>query len=76
MMKEMSDIDFRRTDEGIPAFMTIVMMAFSYSITEGIAFGFVTYALCKIFAKKFSDINIAVATLSVLFLAHILLPGF
>lgn len=74
MMGGIKEIDFETIDTGVPAFTTIAMMPFAYSITEGIAYGFVAYLICKVFAKKFKDINIATWILGVIFLAHILLP--
>lgn len=48
MMTQVADIDWKRPELGIPAFMTIIMMPFSYSITNGIGAGFLTYALVEI----------------------------
>jgi AGZA family xanthine/uracil permease-like MFS transporter len=43
MFKNVSQIDFGRFETGIPAFLTIVLMPLTYSISMGLAFGFVTY---------------------------------
>ncbi|WP_366180518.1 NCS2 family permease [Actinomyces timonensis] len=48
MMTQVADIDWKRPELGIPAFITIIMMPFSYSITNGIGAGFLTYALVEI----------------------------
>ena len=48
MMTQVADIDWKRPELGIPAFMTIIMMPFSYSITNGIGAGFLTYVLVEI----------------------------
>lgn len=38
--------------EAVPAFLTIVFMPFTYSIADGIAMGFISYALVKLFTGK------------------------
>ena len=56
---------------GLPSFVTIVMIALSYSITTGLAFGFVSFTLIKTVSGKVKEIKAAmwiIATLSVLFL--------
>lgn len=56
MMKNILRIDFRRMETGFPSFIIIVMIALSYSISTGLAFGFLSYSLMKIFAGKIRDI--------------------
>jgi len=71
MMKEVSNINFKSLDEAFPAFIIIVMIALSYSISTGLAFGFISYSLLKIVAGKFSEIKPAmwiITVLSILFL--------
>ena len=58
MMSSIVDIDFTDFTESIPAFLTIVMMPFAYSIAEGIAFGMVSYVILKAVSGKFKDISI------------------
>jgi AGZA family xanthine/uracil permease-like MFS transporter len=56
---------------GLPSFVIIVMIALSYSITTGLAFGFVSFTLIKTVSGKVKEIKAAmwiIATLSVLFL--------
>ncbi len=45
MMMQVAGIDWRRYEVAIPAFLTIVLMPFTYSITVGIGAGFITYAV-------------------------------
>ena len=47
MMSPIKEIDLDDFTEAIPAFLTIVMMPFAYSIAEGIVFGMVSYAVLK-----------------------------
>ena len=53
--------------EAIPAFLTIVMMPFAYSIATGIAFGLISYVFVKIFTGKIKDINVGTWIISILF---------
>ncbi|MDL2237183.1 NCS2 family permease [Christensenellaceae bacterium OttesenSCG-928-K19] len=57
MMSPLKKIDWDNFAEAAPAFMTILMMAFTSSITDGIAFGFFTYVICKVFTKKAREIG-------------------
>jgi len=70
MMREVTNIDFSKLDEAFPAFIIVVMIALSYSISTGLAFGFLSYTFLKLVALKFKDIKPAmwaIAILSVLF---------
>ncbi len=55
MMRCVRKIDWDDMTEAIPAFLTMVVMAFSINITEGIAFGFIAYALLKIITGRYRD---------------------
>ncbi|MGR6981055.1 NCS2 family permease [Testudinibacter sp. P27/CKL/0425] len=57
--------------EATPAFITAAMMPFTYSITEGIAFGFISYCVMKAFTGKIKQISIPVWVVSILFLVKI-----
>jgi AGZA family xanthine/uracil permease-like MFS transporter len=57
--------------EAIPAFVIILMMPLTFSLADGIASGFITYSLLKVFQGKAREINptlLVLAFLSVLFL--------
>ena len=71
MMKEVRRIDFMNLEEAFPAFIIMVMIALSYSISTGLAFGFISFTLIKIVSGKRREIRAAmwvIAILSVLFL--------
>ncbi len=71
MMKEVARIDFSRLDEAFPAFIIIVMIALSYSISTGLAFGFISFVLIKVVSGRLRDIRPVmwiIAGLSVAFL--------
>ncbi len=73
MMHGVKAIDWEDAAEAVPAFLTIVMMPLAYSISTGIAFGFISYVLIKLFTGKVKEIHPIAAVLSVLFLANFLL---
>jgi len=71
MMKEVQQIDFSNMGEAFPAFIIIVMIALSYSISTGLAFGFISFTIIKSVSGRVKDIKPAmwiIALLSILFL--------
>lgn len=88
MMSNVKNIDFSSPISAVPAFMTIAMMPFTYSITDGIGIGLLTYVLISLFAyiidfiKYFSkkgnkpkwNISIVAIVVSLLFLVYFLVP--
>ena len=71
MMKEVKNINFMNLEEAFPAFIIMVMIALSYSISTGLAFGFISFTLIKIVSGKGREIRAAmwvIAILSVVFL--------
>jgi len=67
MMTVMSKIDFKDYEVAIPAFLTIIIMPFTYSISYGIGFGFISYTLIKLFRGKFKDLHPLMIVVSALF---------
>ena len=67
MMSVMSKIDFKDYEIAIPAFLTIIIMPFTYSISYGIGFGFISYTLIKLFRGKFRDLHPLMIIVSALF---------
>lgn len=66
MMKNILKIDFKKTETGLPSFIIILMIALSYSISTGLAFGFISYSLIKIFQGKFREIKPALWVINIL----------
>nr|MBC8218596.1 NCS2 family permease [Planctomycetota bacterium] len=78
MMKEVKRIDFANIEEAFPSFIIMVMIALSYSISTGLAFGFVSFTLIKMVSGKVKEVKAAmwvIAALSVLFLTLDHMPG-
>nr|WP_321353600.1 NCS2 family permease [uncultured Draconibacterium sp.] len=69
MFKNIKQINFADFSEAIPAFLTIILMPLTYSISIGLSFGFISYVVLKAVAGKYSEISWlmwAIALLSVL----------
>ncbi|MGO2267918.1 MAG: NCS2 family permease, partial [Vagococcus salmoninarum] len=71
MMSNMQHIDLSDLSEWFPAFLMIVIMAFSMSISDGLAFGFVAYPLVKTFANQGKMITKPMWVISLLFLLYL-----
>ena len=72
MMKEVRVINFANIQEAFPAFIIIVMIALSYSISTGLAFGFISFVLIKLAAGRAREVKPTmwiIASLSLLFLS-------
>jgi len=69
MMSPIKEINLDDFTEAIPAFLTIVMMPFAYSIAEGIVFGMVSYVVLKLVTGKHKDVSIIMYILAILFIA-------
>lgn len=67
MMSPIKDINLDDYTEAIPAFLTIVMMPFAYSIAEGIVYGMVSYVLLKVISGKHKDVSLVMYILALLF---------
>ena len=76
MIDSIVDINFGDFTESFPAFMTIIMMPFAYSIAEGIAFGMISYAAVKLLTGKRKEVSPLVYVLALIFLLRYLTPLF
>jgi AGZA family xanthine/uracil permease-like MFS transporter len=70
MMTQVKDISWDDMEIAVPAFLTIVMMPFTYSITAGIGAGFVTYALLKLVRGKARTVHPLLWVVSGLFVVY------
>lgn len=68
MMSGAKEIDFADPTEYVPAAVTIISMPLTFSIADGIGFGFVTYAGVKLLAGRWADLSLAVTLLALLFI--------
>jgi AGZA family xanthine/uracil permease-like MFS transporter len=70
MMTQIRHIDFNDYSIGIPAFLTIAIMPFTYSITNGIGAGFVSWLVIKIFTGKARDVNWLMWVISIAYIIY------
>ena len=70
MMQQVRGIDWEDLEIAIPAFLTIVLMPFTYSITVGIGAGFVVYTLIKVVLGKSASIHPLLWVVSALFVLY------
>jgi AGZA family xanthine/uracil permease-like MFS transporter len=70
MMQQITSIDWKDLELAIPAYMTIVMMPFSYSITNGIGAGFLTFVIIKLVRGKFREVHPLMLLTSALFAVY------
>jgi AGZA family xanthine/uracil permease-like MFS transporter len=70
MMTALSDIAWNDPEIAIPAFLTMLAIPLTYSIANGLAFGFCGYTLIKLLRGKFRRVNWMVYGLTVLFLVR------
>jgi AGZA family xanthine/uracil permease-like MFS transporter len=75
MTRGLVEVEWDDITEAAPAVITALAMPFTFSIAEGIAFGFIAYALIKVVAGRFSDIHPAVGILAVLFVIKYMVIG-
>ena len=70
MLANVVKIDFEDMSEAIPAFLCIIAMPFTYSISEGISIGVISYVLINLLTGKFlkKKISIVMYVLAVLFI--------
>ena len=73
MVKEVRKIDFIRLEEAFPAFIIMVMIALSYSISTGLAFGFISFTLIKIVSGRARDVKPAMWIIAILSLLYLTL---
>ena len=70
MVREFSEITWDDVTEAAPAVLTALMMPFTYSIANGLAFGFVSYALIKLLTGRAREVHIATWVVAALFVVR------
>lgn len=71
MTRGLAEINWDDLTESAPAVMTAVAMPFTFSIADGIAFGFISYAVIKILAGRFADLKPAVLVIAGLWIVKL-----
>ncbi|MCK4244960.1 MAG: NCS2 family permease [Candidatus Omnitrophica bacterium] len=68
MLHTINRIDWKEPSEAIPSFLTLIGMPLTYSIADGLALGFISYPIIKIFSGKGKEVSWLVYLLAVLFI--------
>lgn len=75
MLKELTEVDWDDSTEAVPAAITAMAMPFTYSIANGLAFGFISYAAIKLFTGRVKDVHWMVWIIAALFLFKFIYIG-
>ncbi|MGL5352951.1 MAG: NCS2 family permease [Clostridium sp.] len=75
MMESFSKIDWSAFEVAMPAFFVVTFMPFTYSISNGVAAGFIAYCITKITRKEAKDVHPIMYIVSVLFLVNFFING-
>lgn len=73
MIENIVNVEFKDYTEGLPAFITIVMMPFAYSIADGLVFGFLSYVFLKVLTGNAKDVSKTMYILAILFIIKLLI---
>ncbi|MPQ44265.1 NCS2 family permease [Clostridium tarantellae] len=73
MIEPIKEINLTDYTEAIPAFLTIIMMPFAYSISDGIVFGVISYIVLKIFSGKYKEISLTTIIIGIIFILKFLI---
>ncbi|SDN92155.1 NCS2 family permease [Actinacidiphila guanduensis] len=69
------EIDWSDHTIAVPAFLTMVMMPFTYSITNGIGIGFIAFCVLRAFAGRWREVPVALYAVSAVFAFYYLMPA-
>jgi AGZA family xanthine/uracil permease-like MFS transporter len=75
MLRELTELDWDDSTEVVPAAVTALMMPFTYNIANGLAFGFITYALLKLFTGRAREVHFMVWIIAAIFLFKFIYLG-
>lgn len=75
MLRELADIDWGDTTESVPAVITALMMPFTFSIANGVAFGFISYAGLKLLTGRAKEVPVIVWIIAAIFIFRYIYLG-
>jgi AGZA family xanthine/uracil permease-like MFS transporter len=75
MVRSLTEVEWDDITEAAPAVVTAITMPFTFSIAEGIAFGFISYVAIKVATGRYRDVHPAVGILAVLFVIKYAIIG-
>jgi adenine/guanine/hypoxanthine permease len=75
MLSEIKNINFDDYTDVIPVFLTIVLMPLTFSIAQGLAFGFLSYTILKLATGKHKQLHWIMYLISIAFVIHFIIGG-
>lgn len=75
MLRELLDVQWDDVTEATPAALTALAMPFTYSIANGLSFGFIAYAVLKLFTGRYKEVHPAAWCVAILFLIKYIVIG-
>ena len=75
MIGNVSKVGWTDPEVALPCFLTIAAMPFTYSISDGIGFGIISYTLIKVCRGKFKEVPVLMYVLAALFIAMYVLSA-
>ena len=75
MLTEIKHISFDDYTDVIPVFLTIILMPLTYSIAQGLAFGFLSYTILKLATGKHKQVHWIMYFISIAFIIHFIISG-
>ncbi len=73
MLTPILKVDFDDFTEGLPAFLAMIIMPLTYSISEGIAFGIISYTVLKLFTGKGKEVSLVTYIVALIFIGKFFL---
>ena len=73
MAQQLKEIDWPDFSTAVPAFLTVIIMVLGYSISDGIAFGFIAYTVSKLAAGKSKEIQPVIYILDLIFIVYFMM---
>jgi len=73
MMASFKDIDWSNLEDAVPAFFASIFMGLCYSISYGIAAGFIFYTIVKVIKGKFSEVSPILWVVDILFILNFII---
>ncbi len=76
MLRELAEVNWAETTESVPAVVTALVMPFTYSIANGLALGFISYAGLKLLTGKYKEVSAMIWCVAGVFLFKMIyIPG-
>jgi AGZA family xanthine/uracil permease-like MFS transporter len=76
MLRELAEVNWSETTESVPAVVTALVMPFTYSIANGLALGFISYAGLKLLTGKYKEVSAMIWCVAGVFLFKMIyIPG-